>query len=371
MATTRGAPTHNRFSHFRCETGTITDVDRKKWIVTVETKYTAKTVTEVQLMTPYHHFLGGEGFHVLPEVGATVLVAFPSDNSYPFVMGYMPVAAQALREDGAGEVAEEFGWRSRRPQMNPGDIGITTRDGNFLMLRRGGIVQVGATAMAQTVYIPIRNYIKQFCENYEMHTLGGDVEWRVDRAENDPSGQAPSTYVFHMQEFAQDAKASVRVRYYPSGQSADPKVVWDIAIAPQGIDRDTGDFSGEVYTMAVAMDGSKTEFLGANRKTTVNGDDTLEVGGAWKVSAGGTGTVDASGALKLKSGSTASLEGSKVALGSSSASSPVPKGDKLVQALASAQWIVGAGPAAGSVVTLNPGSVAALQAALSTKVFVS
>ena len=79
--------------------------------------------------------------------------------------------------------------------MNPGDIGMTTRDGNFIMLRRGGIVQLGATAMAQTVYIPIRNYIKQFCENYELHTLGGDVEWRVDRVESDPSGQAPSTYL--------------------------------------------------------------------------------------------------------------------------------------------------------------------------------
>lgn len=371
MSQSRGAPTHNRFSHFRCETGIITDVNRKKWVATVETKYTAKTVPDVQLASPYHHYLGGEGIHVLPEVGATVLVAFPSDNSYPFIMAYLPVAAQDLRADNTGEVLEEFGWRSRRPVMNPGDLMLTTRDNNFLALRRGGVVQLGATAVAQTVYLPIRNYIKHFCENYEVNTLGGDIEWRVDRVESDPSGQAPCTYQFHMQEFAQDAKASLRIRHYPAGQSANPKVVWDIAIAPQGIDRDTGELSGEVYTMAIAMDGSKTEFLGANRKTTVNGDDTLEIGGSWKVSAGGSGTLDIRGALKMKSGSTASVEGAKVALGTSSAVSPVPKGDALVNALAGAQWIVGAGPAAGSVVTLSPASVPALRAALSTKVFVS
>ncbi len=366
MARSKGGPSHSAFSHFRCESGYIVDINRKTWECKVVTKYTSKDVPNVQIMSPYHHYIGGEGFHYMPEVGATCLIAFPSDNSYPFILGYLGTAA--LTSPNAGEDtdnAEEFGRRSRRPQMNPGDMAITGRDGNFLFLRRGGVVQIGATALAQTVYLPIGNYIKQFCENFELATLGGDLSWTVEPNENDPSGNAPSTFVFHLHEFAQDAKASIRARMFPIGGAEDPKVVWDFAVAPQGINKEDGSIVGQVYTLAVALDGTRTEFLGANRSTTITGNDTLDVSGNSTTTVGGNYAVTASGSAKLKASGAASLEGSTVSLGTGSAQHGVPLGDKFVQALAGSQWI----DSAGAPVTLSPASIPALMQALSTRVF--
>lgn len=362
MTESRGAPTHNAFSHFRAEEATIVDVDREKWVVKVVTKHTAKDVPNVQLLSPYHHYINGEGFAVMPEVGAVCIMAFPSDDTPPFILGFKGVASQTNVESAGGETQETYSFRSRRPKLNPGDIAITTRDENFLILRRGGVVQIGATALSQTVYLPIRNYIKHFCENYEVNTLGGNMEWRVNRVENDPSGNAPCTFDFQMNEFAQDAKASVRATFYP-GSNDNPKPVWQFVIAPQGIDRSDGTYTGEVYTIGVAIDGTTTEFIGANRKTTVQGDDELHISGKRLVKTGGDHTIQASGKAIMKASNAAIVDGSQVQL-CEGARSAVLLGDKFIQLLASSQWIV-----SGTTASLSPASAAALRQAMSRKVF--
>jgi hypothetical protein len=199
---TRDAPSHGRYSHFRLEEAVVTDVDRKTYTITVDTKHSSKTVTDIQVGSPYHHHDSGEGIHHLPEVGAICYLAFPSDNTPPFVLTYLGAASVVSTADGTPARSTPDGagsdtdvsFRSKRPALNPGDIAITTRDENFLYLRRGGIVQIGATPISQRIYIPILNYIKDFCENYEMQTFGGDVAWTVGRQEDDPSGDAPACY---------------------------------------------------------------------------------------------------------------------------------------------------------------------------------
>ncbi len=243
MARTADAPSHRRFSTFRCEEGVVTDINRRDWTVTVETRHTAKSPSEVVTLSPYHHFENGEGFHIMPEVGAICMLAWPSDNTPPFIMGYKPAASTTTSEDqenpaGAdleGEpVDQAVSFRSRRPRdMNPGDIAITTRDENFLMLRRGGIIQIGATAIAQRVYIPVLNFIRDFAENYRMDTFGGDVEWRVYRDEDDASGDAPAEYTFHLNTNAQDEKATVRVRHMALAAPGDSqRAAWEVYVAP-------------------------------------------------------------------------------------------------------------------------------------------
>lgn len=361
-----GRPTEGKFQHFRCESGVVTDVDRKTWRVKVETTYTSKTVPNVQIAPMYLHYANGEGIYFMPEVGARVLLGFPSDGTYPFIMCYTGAPNMSASETGAEDTAEDFSFRSRRPQMNPGDFGLTTRDENFLFLRRGGVVQIGATPTAQTVYIPINNFIKQFCENYDLNTLGGAFEWHVERAENDPGGNAPVTVVAHIKKFAQDAKSTVRVRMLPKGlqsQQAADSVVWDIAIAPQGIDEETGELSGEVYTMAIKADGSQIEFLGGNRHVTVQGDYRFEVKGSSTTKVTGDMSFEAQGNGLVKAGGTMSVHGRTVEL-IQGAAHPVPLGDKLVQILASGQWVV-----SGTVATMSPATTAALAQALSRKVF--
>jgi len=369
----RDAPSHGRYSSFRLEEGVITDVNRATWTVTVDTRHSSKTVPDIQVMVPYHHYDSGEGIHHLPEVGAICLLAWPSDNTPPFIMGYLGAASVLESTDGNPVRSTSDGvgsntdasFRSKRPELNPGDIAITTRDENFIYLRRGGVVQIGATPIAQRLYIPILNYIKDFCENYEMQAFGGDVAWTVGRVEDDPSGNAPATYTFHLNEFAQDAKATVRIRHLPlTGPGGGDKAAWEVQVAPQNIDRDSGEVTDAVYTLAVTIAGDKTEVIGANRSVTVKGDDALSVSGNRSVTVSGDATLSADGKMEYVSGQGAVFAGSTVKVGSRGASHPAVLGDELVRWFSAAQWTGSAGP-----YTLSPTSAAQLQQVLSTKVF--
>lgn len=375
MARTRDAPSHKRFSSFRCEEGVITDVNRRTWTVTVESRHTAKTVQDITPLSPYHHYEGGEGIHHLPEVGAVCMLAFPSDNTPPFIMGYKPSASVQTSESqedpegsdlGGEPVDSSVNFRSRRPDMNPGDIGITTRDKNFIHLRRGGVLQIGATPVSQRVYIPVLNYIRDFCENYRMDTFGGDVEWTVGRVEDDPGGDAPAQYTFHLNTHAQDEKATVRVRHMALAAPGDTtRAAWEVYVAPNNIDRDTGEVASEVYSMLVMDDGEKIEIVGANRTVTIQGDDSLDVQGTRAVTTTSDHNITAQGGLKHVASQTAVLGGQQVKLGSQSAASPGVKGTPLVTALASLQVV----DATGNVSVPSPAWIAQLQQILSNKVF--
>ena len=318
----------------------MTNVNKKDYTVDCLTRHTDKEVNDVQALAPYHHFQRGEGVHHLPEVGAKVMLAWPSDNTPPFIMGYKAAAAVAGNTDEtggsqrstteAGGSNNSVSFRSNRPELQPGDIALTTRDENFIYLRRGGVVQIGATPTAQRVYIPVLNYVKDFCENYNLSTFGGDVTWTVERQENDPAGDAPGSYVFHMNEYAQDAKASVRIRHFPLQEpGGGEKSAWDVSVSAQGIDRDTGDVTEATYTLSVLMDGTKTEFMGASRDVTVTGDDTLTVQGSRTVSVSQDETHSVDGKLILTAGPQAVLEAAGVYLGNRNAVEPAVLGQQL------------------------------------------
>jgi hypothetical protein len=372
MARTNGGPSHNRHSPFRCEEGTITDVNRNTYTVTVETRHSEKTVEDVQVLAPYHHFSNGEGIHHLPEIGALCWIAWPNDNTPAFVLGYAGAASVLGSSDGtparSTSTAEgsntDVSFRSRRPKLDPGDIAITTRDENFLVLKRGGVIQIGATPICQRIYLPILNYIKDFAENYEMHTLGGDVSWTVARAENDPSGDAPSSYVFHMNEFAQDAKATVRIQHMPLGDG--DKAAWQVQVAPKGIDRDDGSVTDEKYSLLITTSGKKAEIIGADRTIHVKGNDTLTVDGSRSTSISGDDTLSVDGSIDATASGTHVVGGSVVKLASSNANNPGVKGTALVQFLSSAIYIV---DPTTNTATLAPPLVATLQSLLSQKVF--
>ena len=375
MSKPTGSPADSGYSRFRFEEGTVTDINRKAWTVTVETRHSSKTVPDLEMLTPYHHFNNGEGYHHLPEVGAVCMLGWPSDNTPPLIMGYKSLPSVAGPPEGEDTAAptsdgegspQEVSFRSRRLALQPGDLAMTTRDENFLVLRRGGIVQLGATPVSQRVYIPILHYIKDFCENYEMNTFGGDVSWRVERQEDDPSGDAPATYVFHCNTYAQDAKATVRVRHMGLAEAdAGDRVAWEVQIAPQNIDRDTGDVSDPVYTLEVTVAGDMTMTM-ASRTVTVEGDDTLTVQGSRSLTVSGDDTITSQSGMAHTASGEAVFGGSTVKLGSRGAGSPSVKGDALMTWFASAQWVVNSGTGTAIV---SPASLAQLQQILSRKVF--
>jgi hypothetical protein len=312
----------------------------------------------------------GDFSGVVPDVGSKAHICFPSDNTPAFIFAFIGEAeAISGTDDGtpARMTAEPEGsptnvsFRNRAPKLNRGDQAFVTRDGNHLILRRGGVVEIGATPLSKRLYIPIQNFIKDFFENYASHSPAGDLEWGVVRSETDPSGDAPTYWLMDLNEFAQDAKASVRIRHFSA--TSGEKKAWSIDIAPQGIDRETGEIVGSVYSFSVSLEGDQEETITGSRQIVVEGDDTLTVNGSSSMSVRGDYSVDARGGGKLKAGGVLDLEGSSIRIGGPDASQPPVLGQELIRWLSSATWVV-----AGTAATVDPASLASLAQILSTKV---
>ncbi len=375
--TQSASPSHTRYSPFRCEEAVITNVDRKRYTVTAETTYSSKTVENIQCGSPYVHHTNGEGEHHLPEVGATCYLAWPNDSTPPFIMCYvMQPTVTVEGENGISRSGmtdsegstSDINYKGKRPDLNPGDWSVTGRDGNFIFLRRGGVVQIGATSIAQRLYLPILNYIKDFCENYEMSTLGGELSWTVDRQEYDPSGKAPVSWILSLREFAQDPKATVRIRHMPlQAPGGQAKSAWEVHVAPQGINLEDGSVENVNYSLVVSLSGSKSEVVGADRTVTIRGNDVLRVQGNRVATVDGNDTLSVGGNMTHTARGVATMSGRLVKMGSENAAHPSMLGDEFVQWFASGQWIVTTTPA-GQFATPSPAMIVAMSRLLSRKV---
>lgn len=171
----------------------ILNVNARDFTVDVQYEsYPYATHFGIPWLLPYLHQNQGEGINIMPEVGSTVWVCNPSESGKDaFVLGWTPI-----NEGGT--------YRAGRQLLNPGDIQLNTRDGNFLFLRRGGIIQIGATPVCQRLYIPIRNIIRDFAENYEMTTPAGDLTWQVARTEQQSDGHQACLFTLGCKEFSDD-----------------------------------------------------------------------------------------------------------------------------------------------------------------------
>lgn len=176
------------------EKAKIIDVDIESYSVACRTEMTGKSFVGVGFATPYQHYARGEGIYFMPEVGSLCWLCWPSDNpSRPVILAW----ASAREESGS--------LRAGKAALNPGDIYLGTRDENFLILRRGGIVQVGGGPLCQRIFLPINNVIKDICENYSLQTFGGDLDWSVVRPETSTDGKRPALLSLRAKEYADDS----------------------------------------------------------------------------------------------------------------------------------------------------------------------
>jgi hypothetical protein len=172
------------------ETGVIIDVDVRRFTADVGTQHTNRQLFGIPWTSPYLHIETGEGINYMPEVGAPCLICIPSDgDDNAFIIGYLPTPSGEL-------------YRSNRITMNPGDIALNTRDGNHVILRRGGVVQIGSTHIAQRLYLPLGNAIKDFAQNYLMTTPGGELEWQLAKDEGDVD-VTPTRWMLKVKEQAE------------------------------------------------------------------------------------------------------------------------------------------------------------------------
>ncbi|TXH10605.1 MAG: hypothetical protein E6R04_04975 [Spirochaetes bacterium] len=289
------------------ESGRVLDVDISSFTLSVTTQFSKKPQTGITWSTPYLHFVNGEGIHFMPEVGSLCWICFPSDGNRPFVLGW-------------SAAADEGNFRSRRPDMNPGDIYLGTRDENFLILRRGGVVQIGGGPLSQRLFLPVTNTIKDFCENYSLQTIGGELDWTVQRSENDTDGNRPTTLKILAREKASDEKplAELQVGSHGSGQ----KTILSLVIKESGasgaarkisltLSKD-GDVSWTVEKDVLwtvkgkfTIDAQQDVLVKSASKVTISGGSTVEVSGQSGVTIQAlTGVVTIKGAPTIQMGST-------------------------------------------------------------------
>jgi hypothetical protein len=230
-------------------------VNVRLYTVAVAAIFAKKVLTNISFAVPYAHPANGEGIYFMPEVGSICWICEPSDGNKPFVIGW-----GALPMDGD--------YRNSKMSLNPGDIYLGTRDENFLILRRGGVVQIGGGPLSQRMFIPLNNTIKDFCENYSLFSLAGDFEWTVSRSENDTNGKRPAHVVLSARQFADDPKPIARLEIGSHGP--DPETILSLSIADSGA-------KGQVVKFSLKLDKSGNLKMTAEKAGDIKFKDKLEV----------------------------------------------------------------------------------------------
>lgn len=163
----------------------VVAVDTENYTVDIMTLYTHKPVTCVPFASPYCNKNHAGGIYVMPEVGSYCYIAECGDGTYVvlgFVLNPSPNIEKLLdptsgRDDVVRILSDLPSFRGLRERLEPGEILIGTQDGNFITLRRGGMLQIGATAMAQRIYFPVDNLVRDFFQRYQALSPLGQVEW--------------------------------------------------------------------------------------------------------------------------------------------------------------------------------------------------
>ena len=243
----------------------VTGVNLVNYTVDVVSEHDQHYWTDIQVGSAYAHFNAGEGIYVMPDVGAVCQVCLPSDTTPKFVLSFlMPFEisnADEVANPNAGAPHPKVRARfdGGRPPIKPGDICLRGRDGNFLTLHRGGVLQVGSTELAQRIFIPIGNRVFDVSGEYEHQNTGGSIRWGIQEGPLDnPGTQHMSVY----RVFANEKYCDVRIAKgkvlnpvgEPDGDNGEAEalaemgiddkfLVYEVALAPGGFRTGSGDLA--------------------------------------------------------------------------------------------------------------------------------
>lgn len=159
----------------------VVAVNVLEYSVDVMTEDTHQPLIGVPIMTPLSHPDHMGGINLLPEPGAKCWICTPAEPTSAFVLGFMwnsDTDRQAREYNGPGP-----NFTGGRDPLEPGDICLATVDGNQVVVRRGGIVQIGSTSLAQRLYIPVGNVIRDFFQRYDAVSPLGEIHLSHARLE--------------------------------------------------------------------------------------------------------------------------------------------------------------------------------------------
>jgi hypothetical protein len=308
----------------------VFNVNMTNWTVDVSTIFDQKVMLDVQVSSPYMNPNQGEGLYCVPEVGSKCLVCIPSDGPPPFVLAFvMPMVtlqdtstdeapAGTAPQGGEPKNSGDYTFAGGRRRGKPGDIVARTRDGNFMILHRGGVVQFGSTPLAQRICVPLQNLVTDISQNYNHFNGGGTINWGIqDRGAKNPRAELRHT----MRVYADDEFADIRfdMGYVrapvpePTGDAGensnnnqlgigtDEDVVFEFSLARNGFETDGGDFKADAEdvkmrvfvdragNMMARWEGSVN--LRVKKKLRLTVDDNVEIFCKKNVNVEAEGTV--------------------------------------------------------------------------------
>lgn len=287
-----------------------------------------------------------------PRPGCYGVVTFI--ESEPYILGFFPLDNSS-------------GGNSRKnlEKLDPGDRVIKTIAGNKIILRSGGTVQIESTAQCRTYWIPTQHLINTVCQNYELATAGGFLNWLLDKKE-----QTTNLTLQAWDKLAPENALKLEVGTIPAPATPPPAVEGAPAINAEAdliaelstgpLDPKTLEMSQKNLNVRISKDGTTYIDIGPNKVTlkitgttgdieyitkggvkytiekdaagtikgslsalvekdvtttvkgavtvTVEKDLTANITGAGTIKTKGAATVDAGGALTLKSGAAGTID---------------------------------------------------------------
>lgn len=159
----------------------VTYVDVNNCTVDLTSESNNRRYEEIQFAGLYTHNDHRGGVFVVPELGSYAFV-HTDVNGESHVFGFVNSNnSDATNEKGSERVPDSddrgFHYRRNRSKYEPGDIFLGTADGNQVLVRRGGLVQIEASPLAQTLYIPVGNIIRHYFQQYQAYSPLGEIEW--------------------------------------------------------------------------------------------------------------------------------------------------------------------------------------------------
>ena len=324
--------------------GRVINANLNNWTVDIRSQFDRKNYHDIQVGAPYLHHNNGEGLSIFPEVGSTCMVCLPSDSSAPFVLCFIMAhetvdsssadAPDGTRSHGAPSAhATDASFAGGRPKAKPGDIFMRGRDNNFVILHRGGVLQIGSTELAQRIYIPLNNQVMDISENYAHHNAGGSVVWGL---QDGPSLEKyPTSHMETLRVFANDKYADIRITrgnvYAPlpdnkggkalAGAGLGDQLVYEVVVSPKGFIAQTGEpatgatAGATVLRFVFDRDGNTFYRCEGNLGIKVSKKITLEVDGGFDFSTSLDGSITAKTQLILDGTQLTWVKGQLVRLG--------------------------------------------------------
>jgi hypothetical protein len=111
--------------------------------------------------------ISGDLYH--PEIGDVCICDLHEDNQVEFIKFY-----SARKTNSDGLVTSVVGKAGIGTEL-PGDRILSGPDGAILKLLRGGYAGIGASPLAQTIYLAIEGLVRTVAQNYEVISSGSRI----------------------------------------------------------------------------------------------------------------------------------------------------------------------------------------------------